>query len=264
MDEDTPKDGDLYIRSVCFSPDGKYLATGAEDRVIRVWDIAKRKVRWNLTGHQQDIYSLDWSRDGRCIVSGSGDKSVKVWDVEHGKCVMTMLNEHDKTMPQPPYGEEPRDSGVTSVAVNPIDGRCVAAGSLDEMVRIWDMRTGHLLERFEGHRNSVYSVAFSPDGRSIVSGSLDKTLKIWDLSPQTLTYLSKSAGMSSAGPIVIPDAQPHDTIVTTTCRHTFVGHQDFVLSVAFAGVNGSIGRVDEKGQNVASSGGEVLTEVEWV
>lgn len=36
MDDKANKYGDLYIRSVCFSPDGKYLATGAEDRQIRV------------------------------------------------------------------------------------------------------------------------------------------------------------------------------------------------------------------------------------
>lgn len=36
QDTSLPEDGDLYIRSVCFSPDGKYLATGAEDKVIRV------------------------------------------------------------------------------------------------------------------------------------------------------------------------------------------------------------------------------------
>lgn len=36
QDETVDKDGDLYIRSVCFSPDGKYLATGAEDKQIRV------------------------------------------------------------------------------------------------------------------------------------------------------------------------------------------------------------------------------------
>jgi len=35
-DESAGKAGDLYIRSVCFSPDGKYLATGAEDKQIRV------------------------------------------------------------------------------------------------------------------------------------------------------------------------------------------------------------------------------------
>ena len=36
QDDTVDKDGDLYIRSVCFSPDGRYLATGAEDKLIRV------------------------------------------------------------------------------------------------------------------------------------------------------------------------------------------------------------------------------------
>jgi len=35
-DSSTNQDGDLYIRSVCFSPNGKFLATGAEDKIIRV------------------------------------------------------------------------------------------------------------------------------------------------------------------------------------------------------------------------------------
>lgn len=39
LDESTTRTGDLYIRSICFSPDGKYLATGAEDRQIRVSSI---------------------------------------------------------------------------------------------------------------------------------------------------------------------------------------------------------------------------------
>jgi glucose repression regulatory protein TUP1 len=36
QDDTVDKEGDLYIRSVCFSPDGRYLATGAEDKLIRV------------------------------------------------------------------------------------------------------------------------------------------------------------------------------------------------------------------------------------
>ncbi|KAI8820693.1 WD40-repeat-containing domain protein [Fimicolochytrium jonesii] len=227
IDETAPKDCDLYIRSVCFSPDGKYLATGAEDRVIRVWDIIRRQIIVSLVGHEQDIYSLDWSRDGRVIVSGSGDKSVRVWDAETGKCLQLMMNNDEKALNSPSANGSTglKDSGVTSVALSPLDGRCVAAGSLDEMVRVWDMRTGKLLERFEGHKNSVYSVAFSPDGRSIVSGSLDKTLKIWDLSPATLAY------------VTTPPSEdiPFETNITSIPRHTFVGHQDYVLSVAFAG-----------------------------
>lgn len=78
QDESTSKSDDLYIRSVCFSPDGVYLATGAEDRIIRVWDIAHGQIKMKLNGHDNDIYSLDWSRDGKFIVSGSGDRTVRV------------------------------------------------------------------------------------------------------------------------------------------------------------------------------------------
>lgn len=74
------------------------------------------------------------------------------------------------------------DAGVTSVAISP-DGRWVAAGSLDMVVRIWDVNTCALVERLRGHKDSVYSVAFSPDGRGLVSGSLDKSLKYWDITP---------------------------------------------------------------------------------
>src|SRR5947209_18622799 len=83
-----------------------------------------------------------------------------------------------------------KDAGVTSVAISP-DAFYVAAGSLDKIVRVWDTRTGYLLERLEGHKDSVYSVAFAPDGKTLVSGSLDKTLRLWDM-----TYIGRGSGNS--------------------------------------------------------------------
>ncbi|KAI8388010.1 WD40-repeat-containing domain protein [Radiomyces spectabilis] len=204
QDDKVPKDGDLYIRSVCFSPDGQFLATGAEDKLIRIWDIAQKRVRNVLAGHEQDIYSLDFSRDGKIIVSGSGDRTARIWAMDTGKCLHVL---RIKDLDQ-------KDPGVTSVAVSP-DGRLVAAGSLDKMVRVWDSRTGAMLERLEGHKDSVYSVAFMPDGKSLVSGSLDKTLKLWQLG----TSEGRGYGVDwdrSKGP----------------CKMTFTGHKDFVLSVA--------------------------------
>lgn len=164
------KDGDLYIRSVCFSPDGKLLATGAEDRRIRVWDIESRRIKCSFDGHEQDIYSLDFSKNGRIIASGSGDKTVRLWDIETRGQIMVLSIE----------------DGVTTVAMSP-NGQFVAAGSLDKSVRVWDSQSGYLIERLEGgagHKDSVYSVAFSPTGRELVSGSLDKTIKMWELAPQ--------------------------------------------------------------------------------
>lgn len=196
--DDAAGKDDLYIRSVCFSPDGKYLATGAEDKQIRIWEIGRKKIRMVLKGHEQDIYSLDFSRDGRIIVSGSGDQTARVWDTATGKCLF-VLTVGDVDM---------KDAGVTSVAISP-DGRLVAAGSLDRMVRVWDTQTGQLLEKLEGHKDSVYSVAFAPDGKTLVSGSLDRTLRSWEL--------DLSGRHGSRG---------------TTCKTVFNGHKDFVLSVA--------------------------------
>jgi len=112
----------------------------------------------------QEIYSLDFSRDGRFLVSGSGDKSARIWDIEKGACVFDLKiedfihNEHG-----------PIDAGITSVArelttflaeclltaVSP-DGKLVAAGSLDTMVRVWNVQTGQQVERLRGHKDSVY------------------------------------------------------------------------------------------------------------
>ncbi|KAF8580933.1 chromatin associated protein [Ramaria rubella] len=216
VDDAAAKLGDLYIRSLCFSPDGKLLATGAEDKQIRIWDIAKKRIRTVFEGHQQEIYSLDFSRDGRLIVSGSGDKTARIWDMETGKHKSLSITEPADV-----------DAGVTSVAISP-DGRLVAAGSLDTIVRLWDVQSGQLIERLMGHKDSVYSVAFTPDGKGLVSGSLDQTLKHWDLVP-----LLRNAQRGA------PLRQPYDGVKKEQqsekgcqCTVDFTGHKDYVLSVA--------------------------------
>lgn len=166
---DDGNSSDSYVRAVCFSPDGEWLITGAEDHVVKVWDVRNRKVKHRLEGHGTDIYSVDASANGQFIISGSGDKKAKLWKLETGELLRTLGGEYGPT------------DGITSVSVSPTSQH-VAAGSLDKIVRVWDVETGRLVRQFEGHRDSVYSVAFSPDGRMLLSGSLDKTLKLWDLS----------------------------------------------------------------------------------
>ncbi|GAA6015402.1 hypothetical protein JCM10207_008974 [Rhodosporidiobolus poonsookiae] len=213
FDESSPVKADNYIRSVSFSPDGKFLATGSEDRVVRIWNLAHKRIMNVLRGHKSEIYSLVFSPDGRRLVSGSGDKTAKMWDVDTGACVFTLAID-DITIAE----NGPVDAGVTSVVFSP-DGKFLAAGSLDTVVRIWDAETGQLLDKLKGHKDSVYSVAFSPDGKFLVSGSLDKTLKMFDVG-------SLRAALAAGG----KDA-PVGEGGKTTCLTTLQGHKDYVLSV---------------------------------
>ncbi|KAL4067061.1 WD40-repeat-containing domain protein [Scleroderma yunnanense] len=212
-DDSAGKSGDLYIRSVCFSPDGKLLATGAEDKQIRIWDIAKKRIVNIFDGHQQEIYSLDFSHDGRLIVSGSGDKTARIWDMADRTPKVLTINDPDSMN---------NDAGVTSVAISP-NGQLVAAGSLDTIVRIWDVASGILVERLRGHRDSVYSVAFTPDGNGLVSGSLDKTLKYWDVSGLVAGGAKRKDATANG---------KKDLEKSSQCTMNFVGHTDYVLSVA--------------------------------
>jgi len=130
-----------------------------------------------------------------------------MWDLESGTCLYTLAID-DITIAE----NGPVDAGVTSVVFSP-DGKFLAAGSLDTMVRIWDAESGQLLDKLKGHRDSVYSVAFSPDGKFLVSGSLDKTLKMFDIG-------SLKAALAAG----VKDA-PVGEGGKTTCLTTLQGHK---------------------------------------
>ena len=66
------------VKSVVFSPDGEYLASGSGDKTIGVWRVSSGESIKILTGHSSDVYSVVFSPDGEYLASGSADNTIGV------------------------------------------------------------------------------------------------------------------------------------------------------------------------------------------
>ena len=150
--------------AVAFSPDGKLLATGGSDGVVRCWEVTSGREILTCKGHSSWVRSVAFSPDGKTLASGSSDKSIKLWDCHSGECLQTWQGHSNL---------------VNSVTFSP-DGKILASGSDDQTIKLWDCRNGECLQTWQGHDNWVSSVAFSPDGKTLASGSKDRTIKLWD------------------------------------------------------------------------------------
>ncbi len=69
------------INSVAFRPDGKILASGSDDRSIRLWDVATGTIVRPLMGHTDKVCSVAFSPDGKTLASGSSDGTIKLWEL---------------------------------------------------------------------------------------------------------------------------------------------------------------------------------------
>jgi WD40 repeat protein len=191
------------VNSVAFSPNGHTVASGSNDRTVRLWYVTDpahaEQIGPPLTGHQGIVNSVAFSPNGHTLASGSDDKTVRLWDVTdptHAHQIGAPLTGHTDF--------------VASVAFSP-DGHTLASGNGDGTVRLWDVadptHTHQIGPPLTSQRGTVYSVAFSPDRHTLASGSSDGTVRLWDVS---------------------------DASHARQLAQLLVGHASIVLSVAFS------------------------------
>ncbi|KAG8796830.1 pre-mRNA-splicing factor prp46, partial [Serendipita sp. 399] len=128
-----------WVRSIAVEPGNKWFATGAGDRVIKIWDLASGELRLSLTGHISTVRGLAVSGRHPYLFSAAEDKMVKCWDLESNKVIRHY------------HGHL---SGVYSLSLHPTLDVIVTAGR-DATARVWDMRTKAQAMLLAGHTATI-------------------------------------------------------------------------------------------------------------
>jgi WD40 repeat protein len=196
------------VHAVAFSPDGRLIATGSEDKTLRIWDAATGERKERIS-HTDPVYCLAFSPDGKTLASGGTDKAVTLWDVASGEKKKTLSDVSDRPVTWARFAPDGRrlatfgmrkdvaavwdlasgkevavlrghSAMINALEFSP-DGKTIATISDDSTVRLWDATTGKEKDNFRAHDGHVYALAFAPDGRSLATGGRDKTVIVWNV-----------------------------------------------------------------------------------
>jgi WD40 repeat protein len=147
------------MRALAYSPDGRYLASGGRNGVVRVWDVKTAKVTQESQAHRRRVRGIAFSPDSGAIASCGEDGRIRL---------QSLLGQPDVTIESP---------GTKVMSLCYCGAQHLATGGSDNMIRIWDVVKQSKVSELSGHTGSVVTLAFG--GSVLVSAGYDTTVRVW-------------------------------------------------------------------------------------
>lgn len=172
-----------HLLAVAFSADKRWVAAGAADHTVLVWDTTSGQQARVLRGHLDHVLSVAFHPIEPWLAAGCADGTIRVFDLNNGLTRHT-LSGHGKA--------------VGSLAFSP-DGNWLASGGHEGNVNVWNATTGQAARALNFLSVLPPHVVFSSASQPYVLGTFDNTVRLWDgLTGDLLQMFEKSPGQLTA------------------------------------------------------------------
>jgi WD40 repeat protein len=154
-----------WVTAVAFSADGKTIATGHDDGMVRFWDVGSQKFVGEVKACPKPVplSAIAFAPRGDYLATVGEDRVVRVWDEITHKLVGELVSHTDR---------------VPALAWSP-DGALLVSAGWDTSARVWRPPQSEPLMLLNSHADQVHTIGFSPDGRYLACADSDFDIHLW-------------------------------------------------------------------------------------
>jgi len=188
-----------------YSRDGRILLTGGADGRVILWDADKGDTIRVFHPYREPVFDVSFSHDETKVLSSSWDGSLTVYNVTgelrhdirlaNGSAYLARFTQNDlyiftANLPtglqliEPETQKVIRDFVGHTETVSAIslsqDGRRLLSASWDGSIRLWDIASGLMEQKWDAHHGGVYAAIFSGDEKMIFSAGADRVVRQWE------------------------------------------------------------------------------------